>query len=219
VTFPFGGEVDYLWSNGDVSSEIIDLIPDSYGLTVSDIEGTTLVDTVFIIEAPQVLVFENTTIIPANSEIANGSATVFGGGGVPPYTYEWSTGETSNTLENLAVGEYSVTMTDAVGCSLNTTVTILLASSTNDSNNSFDFHVYPNPTRDFINISLPETAVTAATELTITDAHGRMLQVVSKDKLREGQLRLSTELSGVYFVSLKIKGLPVGMRRFVVVPC
>ncbi len=46
----------------------------------------------------------------------DGSATVTVSGGTAPYSYEWSTGDTTtnNTLDNLAAGNYSVTVVDAL---------------------------------------------------------------------------------------------------------
>lgn len=42
----------------------------------------------------------------------NGSATASVEGGVPPYTYSWSNGSTSATINNLFAGVYTVTVTD-----------------------------------------------------------------------------------------------------------
>ncbi len=39
-------------------------------------------------------------------------------GGTEPYTYEWSTGETSQSIINLTAGEYSCTVTDATGATI-----------------------------------------------------------------------------------------------------
>ena len=36
--------------------------------------------------------------------------------GTPPFTYEWSDGQTTQTANNLTAGDYSVTITDAKGC-------------------------------------------------------------------------------------------------------
>ena len=36
----------------------------------------------------------------------------------PPYTYAWSTGQSSHLIDNLSVGNYSVTITDDLGLSL-----------------------------------------------------------------------------------------------------
>src|SRR6185436_17852184 len=46
----------------------------------------------------------------------SGSATVTAGGGIAPYSYSWSSGGTAATENNLAAGNYSVTVTDANGC-------------------------------------------------------------------------------------------------------
>ena len=37
-------------------------------------------------------------------------------GGNPPYTYSWSNGATTQDINNLAIGNYQVTVTDSIGC-------------------------------------------------------------------------------------------------------
>ena len=60
------------------------------------------------------------------SGAADGSATVTVSGGAAPYSYEWSTGDTTtvNTLSNLAGGNYSVTVVDALNNSATQNFTI-----------------------------------------------------------------------------------------------
>ncbi|MBI1287085.1 MAG: hypothetical protein GC178_05845, partial [Flavobacteriales bacterium] len=49
--------------------------------------------------------------------VASGSVSVYVQGGTSPYAYIWSNGATSTSLNGLAAGTYSVTVTDANGCS------------------------------------------------------------------------------------------------------
>ena len=69
----------------------------------------------------------------------DGSLTVSAIGGSATYTYAWSMGSTSSTLSGLTSGTYTVTATDANGCTDTESVTItqptaLLVSITIDSN-------------------------------------------------------------------------------------
>ncbi len=45
----------------------------------------------------------------------NGTATAIPNEGTAPFTYEWSTGENTQTITGLGLGEYEVTVTDAEG--------------------------------------------------------------------------------------------------------
>ncbi|WP_425422611.1 T9SS type A sorting domain-containing protein [Phaeodactylibacter xiamenensis] len=54
----------------------------------------------------------------------DGSATVTAEGGTPPYTYMWSDGQEGQTAVGLEEGSYTVTVTDADGCSASESVSI-----------------------------------------------------------------------------------------------
>ena len=55
---------------------------------------------------------------------SDGSATADATGGTPPYTYNWSSGATGATANNLAGGTYTVTATDNTGATATASVTI-----------------------------------------------------------------------------------------------
>jgi gliding motility-associated-like protein len=55
---------------------------------------------------------------------SDGAITIEALGGNAPYTYLWNNGSTSSAISNLSAGQYSVTVTDADGCTGSLTVTI-----------------------------------------------------------------------------------------------
>ncbi|MEX2595900.1 MAG: T9SS type A sorting domain-containing protein [Salibacteraceae bacterium] len=57
----------------------------------------------------------NTTSQNASCGNCDGSATVAMSGGTSPFTYLWSSGDTTNTINNLCAGTYTVTVTDDSG--------------------------------------------------------------------------------------------------------
>ena len=58
---------------------------------------------------------------------SNGTATAIASGGSAPYTYQWSDPFQSTTasIQNLNGGNYTVTVTDNLGCTADTTVTVV----------------------------------------------------------------------------------------------
>ena len=46
----------------------------------------------------------------------NGAVSITAEGGLPPFSYNWSNGATTRNLMNVAPGSYTVTVTDAAGC-------------------------------------------------------------------------------------------------------
>jgi hypothetical protein len=129
----------YNWSNGQVNSTATNLTAGTYTATVTDNGGCSATATV-VITQPTVLAATTTKVNVSCNGGANGSANVTATGGTPAYTYSWNTtpASTSPAVSGLAAGTYSVTVTDANGCSLVKTVIItqppVLAATTTKTN-------------------------------------------------------------------------------------
>ena len=109
------GPFNYLWSNDEITQDITGLNAGNYHVIVSDINRCSETGEYSII-GPSEIVLSITTE-DANCNTNNGSATVIASNGVLPYTYEWTNGGNSNTIDNLYSGIYYVTVKDNLGCS------------------------------------------------------------------------------------------------------
>ena len=115
-----GAPFQYAWNNSDSTATVTDLSAGIYAVTVSDKNGC---QAVFSAEVTQP---DSITLTPTIGEItcfgqSDGDLSVKVAGGNPGvFTYSWSDGTnlvgTTNPLEMLAGGTYSVTATDAKGC-------------------------------------------------------------------------------------------------------
>ncbi|NJN77014.1 MAG: T9SS type B sorting domain-containing protein [Saprospiraceae bacterium] len=112
----------YQWSNGGTDSVANNLSAGTYQVMVTDSTGCTSNVNVTITEPPLLItsafVSSNYNGFQISFPGANdGQATVTATGGTTPYTYAWSNGSTTNVANNLVAGTYTVTVTDANGCS------------------------------------------------------------------------------------------------------
>ncbi len=107
----------YEWSNGGTTATIGNLPAGTYEVMVTDSTNCPATGQITITE-PAELVLEVTNLVPADCGSDNGTATVTPDGGTPGYTYEWSNGETSPTIMDLAAGVYGVTVMDENGCTI-----------------------------------------------------------------------------------------------------
>ena len=106
----------YLWSNGATTATISGLAPGIYTVTTTDANGCTSTGSMTITTSTPITVTISVTAARCNGA-STGSATATVTGGTAPYRYAWSNGGTTATISNVAAGTYSVTVTDAVGCS------------------------------------------------------------------------------------------------------
>ena len=114
----------YLWSNGSSVEDIENIGPGSYTLTLTDNNGCVLVMSDEIVEPTEMTLLFDESINLINvscNGLSDGAITAGVEGGTAPYTYLWSTGETTSNLENLAAGFYDITITDSNNCSIENT--------------------------------------------------------------------------------------------------
>jgi len=115
----------YIWyPGGQTTQDISNLYAGQYDVTVSDANQCTAESTIILNEPPEL-----TSTISASDLLCNGdelgSIDVEVDGGTPPYTYFWQpTSETTEDIDNLPVGEYTVLITDANGCTTTKSIVI-----------------------------------------------------------------------------------------------
>ena len=124
TAIPTGGTmpISYLWSSGDTSTTASNLSAGTYTVTLTDAAGCQT-STMVTISEPPVLMAMISGIVPASCpESMDGSASLIITGGTAPYTFAWPNGSGG---QNLGVGTYVVSVTDANACTTTTTATIV----------------------------------------------------------------------------------------------
>ncbi len=133
TVLPSGGTPPYTyqWSNGAVTPEITNVPAGLYMVTVTDANGCSEVTTgISLSELPQLSC--NVVIDQPATSGNDGQLSVDIDGGTAPYSYVWSNNATTPTISNLAAGTYSVTITDANGCTTECTGTLQAFSGIGD---------------------------------------------------------------------------------------
>ncbi|NLD71800.1 MAG: DUF11 domain-containing protein, partial [Chloroflexi bacterium] len=111
------GAYTYSWSTGATTKDITVTTPGTYTLTVKGANGCTDTESVTItqdVNAPSVEVTATATELTCTTTSSLLTAEMTGG--TAPFTYAWSTNETSESITVSKPGTYSVTVTGANGC-------------------------------------------------------------------------------------------------------
>ncbi len=106
----------YLWSNGATTAGINNLAPGSYQVSVTDANGCSGNSGNVSVGTANSTITVTPQITPSQCGNNNGAINVNAAGGTAPYVYTWSNGATTAALNNLSAGNYSLTVTDANGC-------------------------------------------------------------------------------------------------------
>jgi gliding motility-associated-like protein len=116
------GTLDYRWqTGGETTPTITALCPGNYTVEVSDGNGCKTTKLTTINEINPISATVSTVKTTCNSD-CDGAALVSASGGIPPYDYSWTggnaEGQTLKAVGGLCAGNYTVTITDFVGCSI-----------------------------------------------------------------------------------------------------
>ncbi|NBO58453.1 MAG: hypothetical protein EBU73_05875, partial [Chitinophagia bacterium] len=119
----------YKWSNGATTEDLSNLKAGIYVVLVTDDNGCTVKDSVEIDQpqSPLSLSHKKTDILCYGDKIGAIDLTVSGGSA--DYTFVWSNGATTEDLNDLSAGVYSVLVTDQSGCTKRDTIEITQPSS------------------------------------------------------------------------------------------
>lgn len=125
-----GGTPNYTfkWSNSSsvlvgTTEDLTNYPSSTYFVTVTDANGCDQLDNITINEPSKLTTF----LIPTNIRCFGDNTGAIQNnvsGGTPSYSFNWSNGSTSQNLINQPSGNYSVTITDANGCSTSENITL-----------------------------------------------------------------------------------------------
>jgi hypothetical protein len=117
TAIPANGQAPYsgVWSTGAVGLNLDDVGAGTYTITVTDNLGCTATGNTTV-NQPALLVVTVSTTDETSAGANDGTATATPTGGTGALTYAWSNGGSTSTITGLAPGQYTVTVTDANGC-------------------------------------------------------------------------------------------------------
>lgn len=147
---PSGGHPPYniMWSTGDTTNSISGLEPGNYSVIIEDAtycyqeESFTIMPFV----CPELSVFIDIVNESCSTQCSGSLEILDVVNGVPPYSYQWSNGQSGNIITNLCQGYYSVDLSDSKNCTFGsefyvnlatkpTTVVSTVAETMNNGNN------------------------------------------------------------------------------------
>ena len=109
--------VQYIWNTGDTTNRIENLGQGIYWATVSDANGCTQVTEFLEIKTPLYPQLNITNTQPLCFGDTNGSISIESQDTLLPLFYQWSNGNTTSILENIAANtDYYLTITNAANC-------------------------------------------------------------------------------------------------------
>ncbi|MBI2968195.1 MAG: T9SS type A sorting domain-containing protein [Bacteroidetes bacterium] len=191
------GSVPYVfsWSNSQTNEDLSNLQAGTYTVTVTDGDGC-------IISASYSITGPATTLSASLVSVQNQTIDISVSGGTTPYSYLWTGGYTVEDPGPLPAGTYSVTVTDANGCT--TTITGINVVGIRENVAGFNTTITPNPSNGVFTIELI-SAGHDEYDIEIHDIIGKM--VFAKSIVISGKysmlLDISTLPAGIYTVSMK----------------
>ncbi|MDX1909384.1 MAG: zinc-dependent metalloprotease family protein [Bacteroidia bacterium] len=195
------GAAAYVWDDGSTGAPRVQVCEGTYTVTIVDAASCSTTVSVAVPPAFPALT-ASASATPAQGP-NDGTATAVASGGQAPYTYLWSTGDTTATLQQLAPGLYTVTITDANGCSDTARAVVEVFVGVGDRLGLTVFQLMPNPTngqlRAVIDFEQAEEALVEVwapngQSLQRTRHHGQHLDI---------GIDLTAQSEGVYFVSVR----------------
>lgn len=195
---------DFIYSiepnfNVDHENRIIPNLPlGTYTLTASDSRGCTGSKVVEILAAAPLVL--QTKILNNTYGDCHGEVQIIAEGGTPPYTFQaepsnFAVVSDSGKLNYLCNTDYSITVTDKLGCQQTQQIFIPYQDLDGD-----DFSIFPNPANNELNFLFSRIVDVV---ITLTDVSGRTIEQHILNDQTKISLPLTRYESGIYFLTLR----------------
>nr|MBK9652270.1 DUF3494 domain-containing protein [Bacteroidota bacterium] len=172
------GPFNYLWSNGSTTSLISYYVKGTYTVTVTD-QGNNGCSAIskgkFVQPLKPIIFLQLRTDITCPACCDGAVINAYAVGGTPPYTYLWSDGGTNPNKTDFCKGKYSLTITDANGCTK--TIKKMFGQTfwrIQGGENTFNAVISPNPTSGLVNLDI-ETEIGGILTINLIDNSGRIV--------------------------------------------
>jgi gliding motility-associated-like protein len=126
------GNISYNWSNTQTTQTATGLAAGPYTCTISNTIGCTSTVPVTVTQNPQLLI-QNLSLTNATCADSDAIISYNAVGGVIPYQYALNGVASTNTEDSLAGGNYLIHVTDALGCTRDSLVTLLAPTAVTPS--------------------------------------------------------------------------------------
>ncbi|SMG09519.1 Por secretion system C-terminal sorting domain-containing protein [Marivirga sericea] len=112
------GPFDIEWANGEIGTTAVNLIAGLNTVSITDLNGCLVVEQVDIPSPDPIVISVTEKSIPSCNGSSDGAIAVNITGGTANYDIIWSNGGTTSSLEGIASGNYSITVTDENACTI-----------------------------------------------------------------------------------------------------
>ena len=199
------GNFQYAWDNGETTATAVGLDTGLHFVTITDGFGCSNIAavTVGFTNLPPAFSFGIDTVSLDSDWIP----TITGPSGYNSYV--WSTGGTDSLLNINSAGTYSLTVTDSNGCATTDSIYVILTVGVAENEMNFEAKVFPNPTRNEVNVLVGNNF--APDEVEIRTFDGKL--VIQQQ--RTSAINISTLSGGVYLIDVTHDGQTVRKKLVV----
>ena len=193
----------FLWDNGLMDSILMQMPAGNYMLSVTDRNGCQGLAFLEITAEPSIVILLDSVDHASGPTTADGSIMVTVSGGTAPLSFKWSNGSTAQDLNGVLPGTYTLTVTDAGGCTQTYSAQVDFKLATHGQvNTAWNAFILPNPAEQGSSATLViESPGDQSISLQLVDATGRLI-FAENVELRSDHYRRAIQTpaaAGVYF--------------------